>query len=268
VGKQLISEYFYLAGNRHIQFILRLLSVFVCAVLLLSSCYQMHGVYSSGRSDLYAVACYSVPFITGDPNFDSVKVVEKDKYGRILYEYTSDTDALYEYNSNYLHALLIRQKSDKKITFYYDNYSFIISTGDNSFSDSDIQRLKELNDWNRELASEKMSKVMNSFGPYGDLMFFEPEKAEDVVRSYLDLKTTPSFFSDIIAMDADNRIFYVLREYFKSTNNYVFGKTYFVICDKEFNIESENSIMVVDDIINCQQAMQLFKERNNWHPVK
>lgn len=247
---------------------IRLLVVIIFAILSLSACYFPSSVYRSGRSDLFAVACYSVPFLHSSREFDRVEVIEKDKFGRVLYKYTSNSDALFEYNGNHICALLICQKTDKKYAYYYENYSFIISMGDDTFNESDIQRLKELNDWGMELVSEKLSKVLNSFGPYGTQSFFEPEKAEDVVKSYLDLQTSPLFFTDLIAMDAENRIFYVLREYNKSAKGYVFGKTYFVISDKAFNIDSDSSIMIVDDIINCQEDMQSFKDRNNWHPVK
>jgi hypothetical protein len=246
----------------------RLLVVIVCAILSLSACYLPGGVRRSGRSDLFAVACYSVPFLHSSWDFDRVEVIDKDKYGRVLYKYTSNSDALFEYNGNHICALLVCQKSDEKYAYYYENYSFIISTGDETFSESDTQRLKELNDWGTELVSVKLSKVLNSFGPYGKQSFFEPEKAEDAVKSYLDLQTSPLFFTDLIAIDADKRIFYALREYYKSAKGYVFGKTYFVISDKAFNIDSVSSIMIVDDIINCQEDMQSFKDRNSWQPVK
>lgn len=233
-----------------------------------TSCYQLHGVHSSGRSDLYAVACYSVPFVTGNPNFDAVKVIEKDKYGRVLFKYTSFTHALDDFNGDHVCALLICQKSDKEYAYYYENYSFIISTGDDTFADSEIQRLKELNDWDKELVQAKMSKVMNRFGPYGNLMFFDDDESVAAVKNYLEPQKSARYFSDIISMDADNKIFYVLREYAKSNNGYSYFKAYFVISDKNFNIESDTSIMIIDDIINCQANMQSFKEQNNWQSLK
>jgi hypothetical protein len=249
--------------------LVKLLIACICMTFFLTSCYLPIGIRSSGRSDLFAVACYSVPLLTTNWDFDQVTVIEEDKYGRVMYRYTSYTNhALDEYNGDHICALLICQKSDRKYAYYYENYSFIISTGEDAFTDSDVQQLKSLNDWGIELAGEKLSKVANSFELYGDLTYFEHRKAFDVVKNYLKLQTSTAYFADIIAEDADNKIFFALREYAKSAKGYVFGKTYFVISDKDFNIDSENSIMIVDDIINCQQAMQLFKLRNNWHSLK
>ena len=67
----------------------KFLSVTLALLILfnLTSCYRPNTIFRTERSDLYAVTCFSVPYIAGNPEWDKVFIMEQDSQGRTLYKY-------------------------------------------------------------------------------------------------------------------------------------------------------------------------------------
>ena len=175
-------------------------------IIIFTFCYRGNSVRRSGRSDLYAVANYSVPFVTGNPEWDELPVNEVDSYGRVLFTYKSFNQSLSEFNGNYVFALVICQKSDNDFTYFYENYSFILSRGSYEFADSEISLLKEWNDWDKEIINSKLTKISNSFGPYDELATYDSVILNNAIASYLS-NSQLSVDIDLISIDSDLNIF-------------------------------------------------------------
>ena len=56
----------------------KFLSVTLALLILfnLTSCYRPNTIFRTERSDLYAVTCFSVPYIAGNPEWDKVFIME------------------------------------------------------------------------------------------------------------------------------------------------------------------------------------------------
>lgn len=86
--------------------------------------------------------------------YDGAFIKETDDYGRILFEFDGHNSATY-----YLHHLMICQYIDYigKYVYYYPKNSVITIKGFD-FTESSIEKLKEDNDWNKEVDLSKCIK--------------------------------------------------------------------------------------------------------------
>lgn len=93
----------------------KFLSVTLALLILfnLTSCYRPNTIFRTERSDLYAVTCFSVPYIAGNPEWDKVFIMEQDSQGRTLYKYIANTKFLSDYSDDFVYAMVICQKSDE-----------------------------------------------------------------------------------------------------------------------------------------------------------
>lgn len=160
--------------------VLLLVLILVLTVFSLTAC---QFAYGGKHRDLYTVAVNNIfgaqGYVSnGEATFDpTITIIETDDYGRVLFFYDE-----YYYggqNSPYGTAIAIMQKSDNKYAYYYqdDCYCpyfnqdrfFNAEYGD-MFSEEDIQALKELNDWNKELDLDKCTKSrIATRNPWGKL---------------------------------------------------------------------------------------------------
>ena len=69
------------------------LIVFMLIIHLAACDGHSNSVASSGHSELSSVANVSVPFVTGNYDWEQVEIVEKDSYGRIMFKYRSIIEA-------------------------------------------------------------------------------------------------------------------------------------------------------------------------------
>ncbi len=237
-------------------------------MLSLTSClsYKPGTVYQTGRSDLSSIAQVSVPFIEIDPEWNKLEVIEEDSFGRVLYKFMSYSRALGELNDDQIWTMLICQKSDKNYTYYYENYSFILSGGDDDFENAEIEKLKVWNDWNKDLDDSKMTKVINDYSPYGrlSLSYDEYDEISINIASYISFDDESKLYLDLIAIDANLKYFFIIREYSSNENEVILGASYFAILNQDFMIESNDCVIKILDIVNCQADMAKIKERCNW----
>ena len=93
----------------------KFLSVTLALLILfnLTSCYRPNTIFRTERSDLYAVTCFSVPYIAGNPEWDKVFIMEQDSQGRTLYKYIANTKFLSDYSDDFVYAMVICQNQTK-----------------------------------------------------------------------------------------------------------------------------------------------------------
>ena len=123
-------------------------------VTLLLVCILLTGCIPTESQD-YLVACgsHSIPgMFCHELKGGSYEctILEKDVEGRILYEYTT-YHSLRERNET---AIIVCQRYDDQYVYYYEDQCYLLG----SFHESDIESLKENNDWNEPLYHDKMSR--------------------------------------------------------------------------------------------------------------
>lgn len=250
----------------------KFLSVMLALLVLfnLTSCYRPNTVARTNRYDLYAVTCFSVPYIEGEPGWDRLFIIEQDPQGRTLYKYIANTKFLSDYSDDFVYAMVICQKSDENFAYYYDDFNFILSE-DGEFSEEEITKLKAWNDWGQNLNYSKMAKIENtcypykSLGSYSQTDFFHDNR-DKILRTWAPYfnDATLSYRLDLIATDATEQILFAVRE----VGDDGYKNSYFVICNSDFKIESPKGIQKIDDIFNCQDMLHIFKERNQWKSLR
>ena len=126
-------------------------------ILMLCACYQAGTPAAKGLYAPYCVANINVPFEDNlnTTQFDDVWLIEKDAYGRAYYVY--DTYSLMlEYH---IEIHLIVQIEDENGQYgYYEDICYIIREAETAqFLEAEINRLKEINNWNQPLRPEQIS---------------------------------------------------------------------------------------------------------------
>lgn len=142
---------------------LSLLNLFI--LLCITGC--KYKGYSGDYPNLYTVAINSVLWNNGhsfsaDKYADSkIEIIDEDKYGRIMFTYYEKYYAGADISFS---ALIICQYSNEKEVFYYEDINYIVkeqtkyAQSIKEFEDEEIEQLKTVNDWNREINFDKCIK--------------------------------------------------------------------------------------------------------------
>jgi hypothetical protein len=261
------------------QKILGIIITFLCSITLLTGCDRI--VYYSGDDfDLFSVAVNSLLGVNGYGRKGSsprIELIEEDSYGRKLFSYLGDGFVP-------TYSLLICQKSDEKYSYYYPDYNFISAEYksqellDNSFTIEEINELKELNDWNKEINEEKCVKV--EMISKKDLPKITKKKENQFQLLFKKVAKSTGYKGD------DN--LYRYAKYCTSDNYgrtlyYVYGigtdvngegvspnslsrEFHIVIIFKPDGTIDENiCVMELTDIYKYQDGLKRFKELNSWN---
>ncbi len=244
----------------------------LCILLLcsyLTSCSLFNNIgptYKGDYPDLYTAAVSSILWCQGhswgaDFTMPSkIELIETDKYGRTLFTYYESKSLIYEKECL---ALLISQKTENDYVYFYEDVNHF-TVEDNGFSlrkyifsEEQINRLKERNDWNKEINLDKCVKaaVRNS---KPDVMI-----DEQTVRSYIDIPddidgSETIYQCEVLRERNDEQIFYGEISILGADGK---GTTYF------FGYISENDIklVIVDDPSNCENEFIEFKKTIGWY---
>ena len=163
-----------------------ILSLILTALLI--GCQEYEG-YTGDYPELFSVAVYSIPGMYGSIAHEVVEepvvcYLEEDEYGRVLFcyseEYGQYSDGRNQGKTDHGGVnLVICQGHDDEYAYYYIDCNYIsaplcegnkihiyggvkpakIDNPYNDFSDEQIMKLKEDNDWGKELDLDKCSKV-------------------------------------------------------------------------------------------------------------
>jgi len=254
--------------------ILIVLSVLLLALSLTGCRYKR---YKGKYPELYSVAINSLLWNSGqsaaagklvDPK---IEIIEEDSYGRILFSYI---EQCYARATIAFDSLLICQKSDEEFTYFYPDYNFVsierepYSHNYYKFSVDEIQTLKNLNDWDKEVDLEKCVKV---------------EITRNKPKLQIDKEVFDKLFRKAIKHESENKLFihtdFLISDNYGRSIYYGFGeeklgsdknyqKRYFYrvfIFNPDSSYNEETCILEPTDYYNYQDELKAFKELNNWN---
>lgn len=230
-------------------------------VFTATSCDLVYNGYSGACKDLYTVAINSLLHCRGYMNnpeswYDpEIELLESDSYGRTMFIY-AEGSYLGRWN------LLISQKTENPFVYFYPDYNFIAS-GNDVFSDEQKNRLKELNDWGKELNLDKCSKS-----------YIVNKKAEikytDALRAaYMEVVEQPysSYEGYIVEFISDKygRTIFTASGMGGPDINISMYQPYIFILDKDGNHASDNFSKKLENYYDYQDDLYQLKILNNWN---
>ena len=178
----------------------------------------------------------------------------KDQYGRELFTYSSDGNE----------ALVISQAvdMDNQYLWYYEDLCVVMHQGEAGFTDTEVNTLKETNDWNKPLDMVKMTK--RSFTDSNDN--YNIRYAKELIKASLSdlLLKDENAYINVYAIDRDmqgKRLYFVKLD---RTNSIPegFGLYFFMTDEDGYNYLIGYERM--DDAYNYTQQLHEFKVRNGW----
>lgn len=241
----------------------RICSILLGVILIFSFSGCKEDKYSGQYPELYTVAVNSLLWNKGistetdklcDP---TITVMEKDDYGRILFEYTEKSftqDIAFS-------SLLIMQAKNEQFVYYYEDYNAYCKekAPSNSatvvFNRQEIEELKTLNDWDKDIDLDKCVKKQIS----------NKKRDIPIQESVLD-----NIFSGIKGYRNNNAYYLTNDEYGRficycvvnTLEGNVSDDKYIVLLfDKELNY----SIYEPSTYYGYQSEFKEFKKMNNWN---
>lgn len=250
--------------------------LFVLVLLILFSLTGCRGYegYNREDTDLYTIAIYNVlgnfgyynnGEVISQPDID---VIEEDDYGRKLFSY-------FEGSAISTYSLLMLQFSDDEYVYYYED-SFI-SSQYNDFSDSDIETLKSMNDWNKVINLNKAVKVkitkIKEDSPFKiseddfEILFKALAKSteylgDDTIYRFSTYFSTDDFGRTLYYAYGVGRDVYGIGVSPDSTSQY-FNAV--IIFNPDGTYNENTSIKELSNLYNYQHDLKLFKELNQWN---
>lgn len=208
-----------------------------------------HAIPGARTSDVHASSQY--------------EIIETDDYGRKLFAISFDEHP-------FITATCVMQKSDDQSVYYYDNVSYLCTEKYKSYSQEQIIKLKENNDWNKPLDVTKMikRKFVNAFS-------LEPDREsavnrEKVSSAYIQTFGASKYLTSAGYFDysqTGQEIFLVSRAE-KKVND---GRTELILIDRYFMIlnadgtyDPENYLIKIDDLSKSNEPLAEIKEKNGW----
>lgn len=173
--------------------------VLITAVLLgMTACFPYH--YKGNHIELFSVATNNLFGAKGYKVFEFadfhpfIDVLETDDYGRTLFFFTEDTGQLSPTSgSAFGTAIFVMQKSDDEFVYFYQDDCYIpyrmpkeLNAVPENYRDDlpkeQIEKLKEHNDWNKEINLEKCTKAeISDRDPSGKL---KASLCEPIIKAY------------------------------------------------------------------------------------
>lgn len=214
---------------------------------------------------------YNVPFAEPNTRWNEVLLVEKDEFGRELYSYKSkdsfpnvfsDFSRSTELNS-WVNVYLIVQKSDKDYVYCYKEcYAYVPSIeSDNS---SIIEELKDYNDWNKPIDSNKLfalSKELYSNVIQEHKLVFTEEQIIHTFEEHIGREIN-AYYLDCI-FSADGTPIYIIRivkQWLTQTTKNVFGDSYvFCVSDDYSEVISQK---LSDNVTDWNDEIISFSEKH------
>ena len=208
--------------------------------------------YLGNYPELYSVAINSLLGARGEgpgamtgPVQPNIIVFEEDNYGRRLFSYD-------EYSSIGINRVII-QKVEGNYAYFYPHYNFILSSS-NSFTDEEIEILKETNSWNQPMndGSEFLRVRIvrqQEEGPISDEKLIE---VHDLIFPDSELNNNQI---------TGNTIFFRRDRYERSI---YLRSSVAILFQPDHSFDKGTGMLVIDDLHNYQTELRLFMEANGW----
>ena len=241
-----------------------LLIILLMFIMILTSC--GYNGYTGNHDELYSVATHSVLWLNGyswgadykcDPQ---IEIIEEDNFGRIMFTYY---EKYYKGSNLSFSALIICQYSNEKEVFYYEDINYIVkeqvlySQDIEEFSSSDIEYLKQINDWNKEIDYDKCVKKDITKTKQ------KPPKEKEILDIIIDkfelVNGNYSLFIDYLTSNIDGSK-YMVYGYVRKTEQ---EGIYFIGLVENIDVIKLN-IIVPTNVYDYKVELIKFKELNEW----
>ena len=240
--------------------------IIVALLIFLSSCEWKE--YSGDYSNLYTVALNSVLWINGyssggcyvlDPQIEKI---DEDSYGRVMFfyheEYYSGGDVMFA-------ALIVCQASDKDEVFYYEDVCHIVKKQprivqdvNEVFDAEEIDYLRSINDWNKELDYEKC--LRRKITKTKAKIPFEKEIEKRIIDEFCAEKYI--VFMDYLTNNSDDSKFIIYGYIWKSDSDSI---CFVGLVEKENDSIIKLNTFVPSDVYDYKAEFAEFKRANNWY---
>lgn len=234
-----------------------MLLLLLTVAVVFAACYQKGTVMDTKLYDPYRIADADIPF-ADDLNlsqFDRVSKVEQDDLGRCYYIYTTYSCTI---NEN-VEIHIISQTAKDGIVYYYPDDCYIIRrVSEPSISASEIDKLKERNDWKRPLQMEKMQKVTQK-QPHKDVA--NEQEIRTAMLQHLGLRESFGVLAnglEIIGQDQQIFFVYVFPRNDQGKINGM-GQYYLVLYQKDAT-QPILRCQVCENALNCQETVKQFRQ--------
>lgn len=231
--------------------------ILVFIILSLSSC-----AISEKRNAPKICAEFSVPYLGSyDLRNANAKELETDSYGRVLIEYEGYSDETTTIKNGIIYigyekALVICQKYYNSYVYYYEDKNYLLY----DYTDEDIERLKEENDWEKPFDESKMSKRPTMLTLDGVVCYNSKLKIKNewlAEQLGIDYKSTNLFidrgFEDVDNIGNELYLFYVGEGEEQ--------KIYYAIISPEYEV----AFLEMENRMVDPAALSEFKQANGWH---
>lgn len=227
----------------------------LCIILSLVSC-NPFSPYITHNTPYYTIVLNSILEYTGDDK-DEIRVIETDSQGRVLFNFET-----WSFYSQYDY-LVICQKYDDEMVYYYSEDCFLMKKSKKEFTSEDYDYLKRLNDWDKELDSEKMvsAKIQDTYPPK-----WEEGRLDSisVIQEYCNY--SPKIIN-VIFDDYGRQLHYLCDFDIKTCEASYYNEClhYSVLFDADGSYDSEEDVLVIEDFEESLSDIRQLKESNNWN---
>lgn len=220
-------------------------------MFMLSSCMRANRSLELRLCGAYAVPGMYYADLKG--NATSIDIIEEDKYGRTLFEFTGPNAITGEQAT----SLVICQSINAEYVYYYEDQCYLHQ----NHTKSDIDSLKKQNDWDLPLEWDKMSSRPNVISL--DL-YIVPDlvlKSEDTRNAIINgLTNMGVVLSEYCLLDV-NPNGYELHWITATSGGAVLN--YFVMISPNYEI----AFLPVADCRIDSNAIATFKHDNGWYAL-
>lgn len=254
--------------------IIRVIVSFAVLVLF-TGCFTLEPKpYDKNNMELYTIAAYSIPY--ADEMGTTIQIVDKDDYGRVLFQIRFGTQLLYrqtDFSDNYLYAYAICQKSDRNRTYYYEDDCLRVYNTSAEFTEYEQEELKELNDWNKPLSNDKMTaRTIISSGKNklsATVLGLDKALSISLELDKLFLINHNSIdkeyiYEKYLDCNADGKSIGIVWGCSVAENDTREIEAYFIMVDSDCLETGIATIMPINDMFHYWEELKQFKLDNEW----
>jgi hypothetical protein len=209
-----------------------------------------------------------------------VEIIERDSYGRILFEYYEDYYGGPTSGIPDVFCYLICQMSNKQHVYFYEDVNLIIKQwdeGNGFFSEEEIAAFKEMNDWGKELDESKCVKyeierlISNPTVPIEIELIEEIFESKKLDEQRREPKARVSTHARYLASDAYGRILYdIYRNHVvvherENPSRHTTAYYFVGIFNPDGSYNEDTCIMELEDLYAYQDELKAFKDQNGWN---
>ena len=249
------------------------LGVILFCLLIWSMSRGNNPFYHGRHADLYTVAAFSV--IGADSRGTIIKPIEKDVYGRVLFEISFSSTPFYpfyKYDPSHLRMFgyCVCQRTKANRAYYYLDDCFVVYWDADEFSETERIKLKQRNDWDAPLDESKMvfKPVIPAYESKKESTVFKSDMdsltkvqslAENIFQESVSNEENDSVYISLLDVDSEGKTLFIINVYHEKT----YSAAYFVLVDSD----GLHDIIPVADRAHYWEELKAFRRHNGWDGV-